>query len=365
MTIARQILAAAACLAAVGMPNQVQADGWPPFGAWAYGTGYPARTIHGHGHHRSVVRTWGGYGHFGYSSVRYPFPHHFYRHHVRRPIVVRSYVSYPLLHSYCFYRPVVTYPVVSYPVLTYPVVVPTYSWPLCAAPATMAPVSTVSTAGLSSSLAGQSLDSFEADSMLARVSLSPSTRVSHKVRLAAAALPESGTNLSTQDSTVSPELPAKLLELVDTMVKLGAYREAGSAYARLSLRYGSSEALLLRRYVAQVLSDDLNQAEVIVNLAQAGGQTLDASSLPGGSLETFLGSAVLIDTATERLAARALEAPGDPIPLRSIATWLKLKGDESRSAMFLARAEQLGEQAQPAPSLELSPSTPVEYVTVD
>jgi hypothetical protein len=88
-----------------------------------------------------------------------------------------------------------------------------------------------------------------------------------------------------------------------------------------------------------------------LELADATGYQILARDFPAGSLEKLLNSSDLVTSVTEQLAKRALEENGDPLPLRTVATWLRLLGDHERAAIFFKRAEQLEPQAvSPVPS---------------
>ena len=149
------------------------------------------------------------------------------------------------------------------------------------------------------------------------------------------------TKQSGGDTMTYRAVPEQLLEAADAILKAGGYKESARAYAELSVRFGSNPELLVRRFVANVLSRDLDQAEIIVHLAKLTKTPMDTRFLESASLSEFVDSILLVEAASEALAARALANRTDPTSLRSVAQWLGLAGDEQRSAMFLLAADRL------------------------
>ncbi len=151
------------------------------------------------------------------------------------------------------------------------------------------------------------------------------------------------TPVQTVSTTIAQDaIPTDLLQSADAILAAGGYREAAQAYAQLFVRYGASDRLNLRRFIAQVASGDYEQAAVIVDLAMASGSDLQNVPLPAATLEAALGASTsLIAQRTEGLAANALHQPNDAVPMAAVATWLTLSGDLERAELFTHRANQL------------------------
>lgn len=223
-------------------PAAQAGDGFPPFGAWAYGSGTPS-SVHvrtSHFPHRTVYSArygWGGYGNLGYVAT--PRIHHasfyrpIYRHHhwAYRPSLIYSSYYVPSYYSVApaFYSPSIYYSNFA------PTVIPTLA-PLC----TTLPYS-VSQTDLSD------IGFFISDA-------SPRAKPSATIE--------------------------RTLEAADAIMQAGGYREAAVAYAQLSQRYGDSHQLLGRRFVAQLLSGDVEQALVIAETARLMGFEFRRSDLP-------------------------------------------------------------------------------------
>ncbi len=143
----------------------------------------------------------------------------------------------------------------------------------------------------------------------------------------------------------SPEFdaaPSELVEIADAILAAGGYRQAAQAYAQLVVKYGNSDRLVTRRFIAQVANGDYEQAAVVVDLALANGNRLDRADLPKGDLSVALGdTGKLISQRVEGLAANALAQSNDAVPMLAVAHWLALSGDDQRADLFKARAEQL------------------------
>jgi hypothetical protein len=159
------------------------------------------------------------------------------------------------------------------------------------------------------------------------------------------------TSLTIASANQPREVPKELLSAADAILRVGGYREAAKAYAELSLRYGTTEELLARRFVANVLNHDFRQAEVIAELSELLGFDLDTGSLDGQPLRDFVSTKVRLETLTEKLAELALRDRSNASALRSVATWLRLDDDQERSALFFTAAGK-GQKADPNENLD-------------
>lgn len=300
------------------------AHGFPPFGAWVYGSGVTAsvRT-------RTVVRSrpsfcygWGGYGNVGFSATTRIRGRGFYPGYSSFSYSVGypSYYSYrPITYRYAFpsvyYYPTYTYPVY-YPIQTF---VPAF--PSCSIGTTNLKVAA------------------SLPTLVQKTSLPTAVQVSNTA--------QSNWNLvGTQPQTQTP--PRDLLDAADAILTAGGYSEAAKAYAQLTLRFGSSQELLERRFISQILNRQFMQAEVVLQLAELENQQLSGGSLGNGGLPTMVQSTWVLESATEALAKHALGNTKDPVALRTIATWLAMCGNEEKSQTFLNAAAKL----EPAGSLE-------------
>lgn len=369
------LMAISSCLASGG---SAVAGGYPPFGAWAYGSGTPVYS-HARFHRISPVQpvgwygpTWGSYGNLGFAattrvrtsvwyrpvrSYHFGHPYHFgrpyhfgssfyygpaYRYHWHRPLVIHS---RPIVHPgfyYSYSLPVLYYQV--YRPITY-YQPPTYYQPSCVAnpdgaawtfSVNAAPRIDPSISSLDDPWTRQVASSSGAGRMVTLVS-------------------DNSPHL--EDLTHGSGVPDQLLDAADAILRAGGYREAATAYAQLSLRYGTTPHLLTRRFVAHVLGRDLNQAEVLVQLANVDNLHLDAAYLHVGGLQAFLESPVLIEASSEALAARALSRDKDPTALRSIAQWLELARNHEKAAMFRLAAQQLENRELESRQLESPPAS--------
>ena len=307
--------------------------GYPPFGAWAYGTGYaPA----GFTRSRTVVRSrptwtgWGAYGNLGYRSYGYRTATRVYSRSFYRPYMAYS-------------APVIAYPAYLYPVYSYPVFYSTYTYP--AFVPTYAP--TCATPTVFSFSAGYPLVSISSRSVttspLAALAANTATSAVLTATNTGAAQPA----LKTADAS---QVPGSLLEAADAILKAGGYEQAARAYAQLSVRFGTSETLLGRRFIAQVFAGDLEQAEAIVALADMTGLRLDRAG--AGSLQQLVEAPVIVQAATEKLAQRALQDNSDSLRLKSVATWLQLTGDTQLASVFMSRVAQID---GPSSNIDSSP----------
>lgn len=323
--------------------------GFPPYGAWAYGS-VPAYGSHFVGGFRPVVartRTvyrsspigWGAYGNLGFASttrVRWGG--------IRRPYATyrARYTSYyPTCFAPAYWVPRYTYvaPVVVYPQSYFTVpIVPTIVSPICATGSSNIPV----TGG--------------------RNSISPTPVNASPTSVVAANLVS--TSAVDIDDAHRDAVPAELLSAADAILRAGGYREAAKAYAQLSVRFGVSDRLYVRRFVAQIASGDLAQAEVVFALAEATGAQLSKELLPGGSLSECLDSSGLVFRSTESLAARAYQNQEDSLSLKAVATWLELSGDGERSRMFMQRAAQLDDQKRQEQPGAIEKIAPVDFELV-
>ncbi len=153
-------------------------------------------------------------------------------------------------------------------------------------------------------------------------------------------------------SVEQPNVPEELLEAADNIFRAGGYREAARAYAQLTVKFGTSDLLCTRRFLAQMASGDLEQAVVVVSSAELAGSNLKRSTLPGGSLSGLGLTEDLISLRKEELAKHAYQLADDADSLIALARWLQLAGDEERAELFLVRARQL---AEPTTSPEAKP----------
>ena len=150
-----------------------------------------------------------------------------------------------------------------------------------------------------------------------------------------------GANGSTSALDTAPQ---ELIDAADAILAAGGYRQAAKAYAQIVVKYGNSDRLVTRRFVAQVANGDYEQAAVVIELALANGNRIDRSDLPKGDLQQALGDSTgLIATRSEGLAAIALEKSEDAVPMLTVANWLALSGDDHRAQLFKARVDQMKE----------------------
>ncbi len=329
----RMLVSVVLLLGAGLLPTKpVQAgDGWPPFGAWAYGSGRSAVYV---GHHRGHIGHFGHFRHFhrprvyGFSSVAY-WPSTFYYG------AYPSYANYYVRPSYSFVYsnygcgwPVVyqsfSLPVIT-PVYSAPVVVPSFS-PVCAT-VDVAPVSQLA----SVQPRQLPLPDLKPSSLMQNAALQPTNldRPRQKVQFVSTAL-------ATGPQTV----PADMLEAADSILRAGGYREAATAYAQLSVRYGACDDLFVRRFVAQVASADFEQAKVIAASAQLAGFHLQRSNLPAGSLAGLGLDNEFVSARSEAMASQ-IYREADAESLATLGHWMHLVGDEQKSQVFLAGAAQL------------------------
>jgi hypothetical protein len=352
--------------------------GFPPFGAWAYGTRGPGWSTH----HFSTRTTWGGVYRSHYSASRFGS---WYGYGWNAPLVSTPFCP-PVIH-----RPIAVYraPVVSYWSVSnywpstvwgyndcwgyanpYPIVP---SWYLPSYPvsygAYVAPIYTpvINPVGVSVHSVGWPL---------ANSTTTPTATGRGVLRQPAATAPTRYIAQASAASlephrvtpvTVSTPVPAELLDAADRILRAGGYREAAAAYARLTARYGSNPQLLGRRFVSQVLARDFEQAAVIAASARLLEQPLEQSWLPGGKLEGLGVSPTVTHTMAENLAEYAFARPTDAPSLTAVAFWLALAGKQETSSVFLRRADQLeANESRIAKTLETTPGrSKMTFVAVE
>jgi hypothetical protein len=146
---------------------------------------------------------------------------------------------------------------------------------------------------------------------------------------------------------VELELPREAVSAADALFASGAYAQAASAYARLTVRFGDHEELGVRRFVALIASGDCEQAAVVFELAALNGRRLEAASFPGGSLKNlYAGKYADCKRHTEYLAQYALTHAAEATPLAMVGTWLQLDGQSERAAPFMQRAAAMAGDAR-------------------
>jgi hypothetical protein len=344
-----------------------------------------------HGHHGRIHHGygWGGYGGFyggfagyglggyglGYSSSFVSFSSWPYASYYSSYRYAPLSIGYrPAFYGGCWPRLGYSYSAFYTP--TY--YVPTYSVPIYSYPAYMYPTCYSSVSGVSGGayVANYNIHSTGSAS-LARlnamrsanatyIGLKPpvSTKATPLVLQSAAnnqpvpryiaASTSSVQSVDRSDEIKFDAIPEDLLASADAILAAGGYREAAQAYAQLTVHFGSSDRLALRRFVAQVAGGDYEQAAVMMELALVGNSNLRRLPLPFSTLEATVGaSAAFIAERTEGLAANALQQPKDAAPMAAVALWLTLAGDHERADLFTRRVEQLQGSALISTSLEL------------
>ncbi len=151
-------------------------------------------------------------------------------------------------------------------------------------------------------------------------------------------------------SANSHAIPDELLASADAIFQAGGYQQAATAYAQLHVRYGSSNLIFGRRFIAQVACGDYDQAAVVLVSAQGAGFPIDRSLASTSDWSQLLApQADAIGGWTESLAQHALQVQGQHGALQAdqheslelMATWLNLTGQPERAGLFLAMAERL------------------------
>ncbi len=176
----------------------------------------------------------------------------------------------------------------------------------------------------------------------------------------------SGTALQLGSDAID-SIPDELLASADAIFQAGGYQQAATAYAQLHVRYGSSNLIFGRRFVAQVACGDYDQAAVVLASAQGAGFPIDRSTASSSDWSQLLAAqAEAVNGWTEGLAQHALQAQGRRGPLEVdqhealelMATWLNLTGQPERAGLFLAMAERLSaEENLPQSSFNDSPTS--------
>lgn len=148
------------------------------------------------------------------------------------------------------------------------------------------------------------------------------------------------------DASIASTIPASHLAAADAIFQAGGYRQAATAYAQLHVRYGSSDQIFERRFVAQVACGDFDQAAVVLASAQGAGFPIERLvTTTSDQSQLFAGHPDLVRAWTERLAQHALQVGGQRESLEMMATWLNVTGQPQRAGLFLALAERLSLEA--------------------
>ncbi|MEZ6133793.1 MAG: hypothetical protein R3C53_02675 [Pirellulaceae bacterium] len=338
-------LAAMTCLP----PKALAGNGFPSFGAWAYGTSGSSYGFSSLGLHRASYRysyrpsCFYRSANMGYSSIYLrPSYHTFFSNYS---------CGYPTYYNtfYRSYRPAVYVSPIVVPRVYYaPACYPTYSVysiPIYSSTYYGTPLCSTTSVG-----AQEAIQAIPYAARRPAIPTLPEVGVQPSAQLVSATVPHVSLPGQGSESVVSREsVPAEILDAADAILRAGGYREAATAYAQLSVRYGVNETLMTRRFIAQIVSDDLEQAVLISASADLAGVTLSRDSLPARSLQALGVDQQLIASQSEALAARAYQAMDDHDALQTLGTWLHLAGDDERSKIFVARAKQLSSQAeQPA-----------------
>ncbi len=317
--------------------------GHPPFGvmgpAWSYGYTGGYYSHFGPPYTTSIYRSgWAGYADYGLATttrIHYrPLHRPFWGLGCHARYAYRSLYSFPAYY-YPTYHYVPTYPVYAPaacdfdPLISSPVYNDAYGYPM----SSVTPV-------------------YPETAVSNVVTASDTSRSSQLVPVdyARATAPDSG-------------IPEELLTAADAIFQAGGYREAATAYAKLNVQFGSSDQIFGRRFVAQVACGDLEQAAVIVDSAEVAGFQLRRHDLPGGQLAgIFAAYADEIGMLTEQLAANASSTVGQQSAMKTLGTWLHLAGDDQRSHLFLAMAEQLSGDGI---DVLTAPLAKAEYVSLE
>ncbi|MCA9192752.1 MAG: hypothetical protein KDB03_13345 [Planctomycetales bacterium] len=143
-------------------------------------------------------------------------------------------------------------------------------------------------------------------------------------------IPSSDTILANCDN-----LYLQLLNTADSALQLYNFRDAARLYAELTVRYGPSDLLFGRRFVAQVMCGDFEQAEIVLESAQLAGFQIHEFELPNGSIATLISDLDLVSERSEALAAHAISKGNPDLSLKVVGTWLELCGDAQRGAIFI------------------------------
>ena len=372
------------CLLAA-MVSANQANAWHGPGGFGYG-GYGFGLNHhsfrpsiynpGWGGYSRASVYYGGFGHsgFGYSNIGYShyrygglgyWPRASYHVSYRSyaPVFYNSYLPAAYYNSY--YPPAYCYPNYStyYAPVVAPVIYSPYSvgFPTCSVtPSIQTGVALTTyavkkpvTSGVPLRLASQPLNGqlnvpsanqATPSDVGGRFVATDSTGVATKnlVTMSAANGGNNGAAPIQVTNAVLDSAPVELMAAADAILSAGGYRQAAQAYAQLVVKYGNSDRLVTRRFIAQVANGDYEQAAVVVELAMANGNRIERADLPQGDLKLAIGdSGRLIGERVEGLAANALAQADDAVPMLTVAHWLALNGDDDKANLFKARAEQM------------------------
>jgi len=347
--------------------------GYPPWGAWAYGSGsvgwnvgYAGWNHHHHWHRHSwgpatVYRASYHARHhgWGYASARYYglYPTTYSSLVLSIPTYRTSWVYAPAVH--CF-RPTYYYVPPAVPVIPYCPPLPQYnSWDVGSSYPIDYQAAVSSPTVFSQTLAPQAVAPYalQVSHRAAFTSgLWPTSEQPTAGRLVAL---ESQGALSMPSSMSSAIPPLPLMAAADALMQAGGYRQAATAYAQLHVRYGASDEIFTRRFVAQVAADDWDQAAVVLASAEAAGFKISQATLPAGQLETLLrGKQSEVFQLTDRLAAQALSSPDQYEAMSMMGMWMGVVGDAARADLFLSMAQQLAREESSTerfPELQLQP----------
>lgn len=172
--------------------------------------------------------------------------------------------------------------------------------------------------------------------------------------------------IAPANAALASTIPASLLASADAIFEAGGYREAATAYAQLHVRFGSSDQIFERRFIAQVACGDFDQAAVVLVSAQGAGFPIERlTTFASDQSQLFAGHPDLVQAWTERLAQHALQANGERESLEMVATWLNVTGQPERAGLFLAMAERMSletddptNSATPIAQMEVLPLPP-------
>jgi hypothetical protein len=351
--------------------------GYPPWGAWAYGSGSVGWNVgyggwnhlHWHRHSWGRATVYRASYHASYSGLRYSgWGHRGWGHASARfyglhpaaysslvlsiPTYRTSWVYAPAGHCYSptyYYAP----PVV--PVIQYcPPLPQCNSWDVGPSYPIDYQAAVTSPTVFSQTLAPQAAAPYAlqvSNSPAVTSGLWPANTHPTAGRLVAL---ESKAAIS-----MSSTLPPQLLAAADALMQAGGYRQAATAYAQLHVRYGPSDEIFTRRFVAQIAADDWDQAAVVLASAEAAGFKITQATLPAGQLETLLrGKQSEVVQLTDYLAAQTLSKPNQYEAMSMMGMWMGLVGDSSRADLFLSMAQQLAHEEDSAelfPELQLQP----------
>ena len=266
---------------------------------------------------------WGGYGGLGYtSSISIGFGGLGYSSWYARPYGYSSFYANYYAPSVAYYVPSTTYyvPSVSYYVPSAP-----YCAPSCV----------------------PSVITYDPNCCVPNFCDDCVSAVEAPIDNGPTVAPTSPTTYSAPSGAAAPAaVPASLLAAADAIFQAGGYRQAATAYAQLHVKYGSSEQIFERRFVAQVACGDYDQAAVVLASAQGAGFPIERLTAKDSNQNHLLaGHPELVNGWTERLAQHALQVGEERESLEMMATWLNVTGQPQRAGLFLAMAERLSLEA--------------------